>query len=154
MEWSIEPRLMLALATGALVLVAAGLLFVGWRKRKASSGSSQLENIVSSYPGLDPGMARVLKSLLQTGLVDELARQTDVQQALHRLNNRYGGQQKKLTPGSVLSVRVEEEPSENRKIDPALFTILRVAYFSPQITDRLSTETIQELDQLLDSLTG
>jgi len=157
MEWSLEPRILLAFATGAIVLVAASLLIVGLRKRRASAGANQLRSIVSSYPGLDPGLVRIMKSLLETGLVDELTRQKDVQKALQSLNTRFGKLRKKnrqRIPGSVLAVPIEGAPSDDRNVDPALVTILRAAYSNPKVSDQLSAETVQELDQLLDSLTG
>ncbi|HUV12398.1 MAG TPA: hypothetical protein VMY18_02080 [Acidobacteriota bacterium] len=157
MEWALEPRIVFAFATGAIVLIAASLLIVGWRKRTASCGTNQLRNIVSSYPGLDPGLVRIMKSLLETGLVDELTRQKDVQKAIQSLSTRFGELHKKgrqRTPGSVLAVPLEIEPSAGRNVDPALVTILRAAYFSPKVSEQLPVETVRELDQLLDSLTG
>lgn len=160
MEWSLEARIVLALATGTLVLVAASLLIMGWRKRKVFSAANQLRGIVSSYPGMDPSLVRIVKSLLETGLVDELARQEDVQKALQRLNSRFGAPRKKSPrpmPGSVLSVPAapaEGDPSDDAAVDPALVTILRAAYFNPNVSKQLPAETVEELDQLLDSLTG
>lgn len=162
MEWSLEARTVLALATGTLVLVAASLLIMGWRKRKAFSVTNQLRGIVSSYPGLDPSLVRIVKSLLETGLVDELARQEDVQKALQCLNSRFGAPRKKSPrpmPGSVLSVPAapaEGDPTDDAAVDPApaLVTILRAAYFNPNVSKQLPSETVKELDQLLDSLTG
>ena len=160
MEWSVEARTILALATGTLVLVAASLLIMGWRKRKAFSGTNQLRSIVSSSPDLDPALVRIVKSLLETGLVDELARQEDVQKALQRLTSRFDVPRKKSPrpiAGSVLSVPsapTEGGPSDAASVDPALVTILRAAYFNPNVSEKLPAETVKELDQLLDSLTG
>jgi hypothetical protein len=133
---------------------------MGWRKRKSFSGTNQLKSIVSSSPGLDPALVRIVKSLLETGLVDELARQEDVQKALQRLNSRFGAPRKKSPrpiAGSVLSVPsapTEGGPSDAASVDPALVTILRAAYFNPNVSEKLPAETVKELDQLLDSLTG
>jgi len=157
MEWSLEPRILLAFVTGAIVLVAASLLILGLRRRAASSGANQLKSIVSSYPGLDPGLVRIMKSLLETGLVNELAGQDDVQKALRSLSIRFGEHRKKnpqRIPGSVLAVPIEVDSSDDRNVDPALVTILRAAYFSRKVSEQLPEETVRELDQLLDSLTG
>ncbi len=157
MEWSLEPRILLAFAMGALVLIAASLLVVGWRRKRAFSGANQLKSIVSSYPGLDPGLVRIVNSLLETGLVDELTRQKDVQQALQSLGTRFRELRKKSrqrTYGSVLAVPTEVDASDRGSVDPALVTLLRAAYFSPKVSKQLPAEMVQELDQLLDSLTG
>ena len=157
MESPLEPRIILAILTAALVIGAAVLLFMGRRWKRHSFGTKQLESILSSLQGLDPSLVRILKSLLDTGAVEELAKQDDVQKALKKLQLKSDRQKKKETEpmsSSVLAVRMGKDVTKISDIDPAFITILRAAYLSRETSERLPSETLQELDNLLDTLTA
>lgn len=156
----IEPFLAILFLTGLLLLVAVIALYF-WKKREEQLEASRvdLDELLTAYEGDNPAFVKIMQIYRSKESLGELLENPEVEAALRELASRKAksAEQQKRTRKDLGSSLLElSRPQQQRDLrsQAVMLTILRSIYSDHQLRRALPAAAEEELDALLESLTG
>lgn len=164
MEWPLdEIQWQVGLGIAVVLLAVVLLVVVLWRRRtgrkRESAEPLDLQLTFGAYRESHPSFFRVMLSFQEKHQLQELLAKGEVRAAVKLLESQRKTRKAKPGRGSrKASVLTLSQPpaatDETRRIQAAMLTILRAIYQEESFRKDLSDGADEELDHLLESLTG
>ncbi|RPI29841.1 MAG: hypothetical protein EHM61_00025 [Acidobacteria bacterium] len=164
-----SPVNQLIVAAAAIVLIVLIVLVVRRLTKKPAKkveGSSarlqaaknDLREIFEGYRESHPAFHSVMTQLQAHRRLDDFMTNTEFAGAVAKLRLwqavRGGVMPGKQAGRPSLSIQAAGSSNPNPEVRAAMITVLRILYASPEVSQGLPSKTEQELDELLESLTG
>lgn len=123
----------------------------GTTEAETASLGTALEPFRDEFPAL----CRVVQGVLDLPGSEALLTRGDVQAAMRFLETR-GAAKRKQRPDKKRDLLglASVNHSRDHRVEAAMMTVLRSAYFDPRLRDQLSDSLKKDVDTLLDSLTA